>query len=277
MPKPTQVTREKDGMPGISELTADLDHYLRERYGYKKETCSHNYQTVFTRTEKADLYLRFKPETHFHPNSLVIARLAFQRQRVGEGTAFLRFLTEIAPKHGIEHIAIEQVITDPGTAFAIKFGFKKIFNDFQRTIPVHELKLRLNAGITNPKSAIAHRHSPAPKRSHNWSQHSDKTPDPSKFHPIPSPARSCGGGVQTLGTTVILNGIEYHFQFASDTQRDGVGLKCFTTDKKTTHAVLEIFKHNGKRQFTFRQWGSDLPLELVEFAISVAKKDLGSL
>lgn len=110
------------------ELRADIDHYLMERFKYRKSLVRLTMDNIITthRNSRVDLYSRIrKIESRFPPDCLIIARLGFSKERIGHGTHFLRFLTGIAQKHGFNHIGIE-CANDKGSAFAKKLGFYSI-------------------------------------------------------------------------------------------------------------------------------------------------------
>ena len=110
------------------ELRADIDHYLMERFKYRKSLVRLTVDNIIAtrRNSRIDLYLRIrKVESLFPPDCLIIARLGFSKERIGYGTHFLRFLTGIALKHGFRYIGIECANTKSG-AFAKKLGFNSI-------------------------------------------------------------------------------------------------------------------------------------------------------
>mgnify|MGYP000009130350 FL=1 len=110
------------------ELRADIDRYLMERFKYHKSLVYLTLHNVITtrRNSRIDLYLRIrKVESLFPSDCLIIARLGFSKERIGHGTHFLRFLTEIALKYGFRHIGIECTNTK-SAAFAKKLGFCSI-------------------------------------------------------------------------------------------------------------------------------------------------------
>ena len=110
------------------ELRADIDHYLMERFKYRKSLVYLTIDNVITtrRNSRIDLYLRIrKVESLFPPDCLIIARLGFSKERIGHGTHFLRFLTGVALKYGFRHIGIECANTKSST-FAKKLGFNSI-------------------------------------------------------------------------------------------------------------------------------------------------------
>lgn len=110
------------------ELRADIDRYLMERFRYRKSLVRLTVDNIITtrRNSRVDLYLRIrKVESRFPPDCLIIARLGFSKERVGHGTHFHRFLTEVARKYGFNHIGIE-CANDKCGAFAKKLGFYSI-------------------------------------------------------------------------------------------------------------------------------------------------------
>ncbi|MCS2336419.1 GNAT family N-acetyltransferase [Bacteroides sp. BFG-606] len=107
------------------ELRADIDRYLMERFKYRKSFVCLTIDNVITtrRNSRIDLYLRIrKIESLFPPDCLIIARLGFNKERIGHGTHFLRFLTEVAQKYGFNHIGIE-CVNAKSRAFVQKLGF----------------------------------------------------------------------------------------------------------------------------------------------------------
>ena len=115
-------------MVEYEELRADIDRYLMERFKYRKSLVSLTIDNVITtrRNSRIDLYLRIrKVESLFPPYCLIIARLGFNKERIGHGTHFLRFLTRIALKYGFRYIGIE-CANEKSDAFAKKLGFYSI-------------------------------------------------------------------------------------------------------------------------------------------------------
>lgn len=110
------------------ELRADIDRYLMESFKYRKSLVSLTIDNVITtrRNSRIDLYLRVrKVENLFPPDCLIIARLGFSKERIGHGTHFLRFLTEIALKYGFRYIGIE-CANSKSSMLAKKLGFYSI-------------------------------------------------------------------------------------------------------------------------------------------------------
>lgn len=110
------------------ELRADIDRYLMERFKYRKSLAFLTVDNIIAtrRNSRVDLYLRIRRvESRFPPDCLIIARLGFSKERVGHGTHFLRFLTEVAPKYSFNHIGIE-CANDKSCALAKKLRFYSI-------------------------------------------------------------------------------------------------------------------------------------------------------
>ena len=110
------------------ELRAEIDRYLMERFKYRKSLVCLTVDNVIDtrRNNRVDLYLRIRRiESRFPPDCLIIARLSFSKERIGYGTHFFRFLTEVARKYGFNHIGIE-CANDKSRAFAKKLGFYSI-------------------------------------------------------------------------------------------------------------------------------------------------------
>ena len=84
------------------ELRNDIDRYLMERFKYSKSLVYLTVDNIIAtrRNSRIDLYLRIRRvESRFPPDCLIIARLGFSKERIGHGTHFLRFLTEVARKY----------------------------------------------------------------------------------------------------------------------------------------------------------------------------------
>lgn len=110
------------------ELRANIDRYLMERFKYRKSLALLTVDNIITtrRNSRVDLYLRIRRiKSRFPPDCLIIARLSFTKEWVGHGTHFLQFLTEVARKHGFNHIGIE-CANDKSSALAKKLGFYSI-------------------------------------------------------------------------------------------------------------------------------------------------------
>lgn len=110
------------------ELRADIDRYLMGRFKYRKSLICLTVDSVIAtrRNSQVDLYLRIRRiKSQFPPDCLIIARLSFTKERIGHGTHLLQFLTEVARKHGFNHIGIE-CANDKSSALAKKLGFYSI-------------------------------------------------------------------------------------------------------------------------------------------------------
>lgn len=110
------------------ELRNDIDRYLMERFKYRKSLVYLTMDNIIAtrRNSRVDLYLRIrKVESRFPPDCLIIARLGFSKERIGNGTHFLSFLTGVARKYGFNYIGIE-CANIKSSAFAKKLGFYSI-------------------------------------------------------------------------------------------------------------------------------------------------------
>ena len=128
-------------MIGYEELRADIDQYLMERFKYRKSLVCLTIDNVITtrRNSRIDLYLRIrKVKSLFPPDCLIIARISFKKERIGHGSHFVRFLTEIALKYGYRYIGIEST-NEKSSSFARKLGFQSI-DSSNYAIPVENLR-----------------------------------------------------------------------------------------------------------------------------------------
>jgi len=110
------------------EICKAIDIYLMKRFGYRRSLVYLTLDNIVTtrRNGRIDLYLRIrKVESLFPPDCLIIARIGFWKERIGHGSHFVRFLAEIALKHGYKHIGIEST-NEKSASFARKLGFKSI-------------------------------------------------------------------------------------------------------------------------------------------------------
>jgi len=67
-------------------------------------------------------------------------------------------------------------------------------------------------------------------------------------------------------------GQEFEFVVGSDVQRDGMYFE--VTDTLAEPDVLEVFYSDQTDQMTFTAYRRDIPLELVEWALTMAKERL---
>jgi hypothetical protein len=64
---------------------------------------------------------------------------------------------------------------------------------------------------------------------------------------------------------------DYEVIIASDVHtRDGIGIEIWHDDK----LLIEVFRDDGNKQYTFSTYENDLPLELVEECISHFKEEI---
>lgn len=105
-----------------------IDIYLMKRFKYR---CSLIYLTpdnivTTRRNSRIDLYLRIRrKESLFPSDCLIIARISLKKERVGNGSHFVRFLAETALKYGYKYIGIEST-NDKSSSFARKLRFQSI-------------------------------------------------------------------------------------------------------------------------------------------------------
>lgn len=123
----------------VENFCDELNEYLQQRFCYKKRyaTCT-VYNTIEAKTDKFDLYFRYKPKNQ---DILIIARIGFKEQKKGYGTSLLNFLSEVSLKHNINYIYIESYNKN-SLEFGKKLGFE-VMNDFYMTISTEDLILNL--------------------------------------------------------------------------------------------------------------------------------------
>jgi len=127
-------------MNEYEEIRKEIDIYLMKRFKYRLSLVSLTPDNILTtrRNSRIDLYLRIrKVESLFPPNCLIIARISFQKERIGHGSHFVRFLAEIAVKYGFKYVGIEST-NEKSSSFAKKLGFYSI-DDFNYAISMKNL------------------------------------------------------------------------------------------------------------------------------------------
>ncbi len=67
-------------------------------------------------------------------------------------------------------------------------------------------------------------------------------------------------------------GQEYNYVVGSDVQRDGMYLE--VTDTLPEPDVLEVFYSDQTNHMTFTAYRPDIPVELIEWALTVARERL---
>ena len=98
-----------------------------QRFNYRTPPIKYvMHNTLDARRAAFNIYLRLPPVPHpTSSNTLVIARISFQKTRAGHGSSLLAFLAEQSKKYVYEHIVIEQT-NENSSSFAKKMGFKKV-------------------------------------------------------------------------------------------------------------------------------------------------------
>ena len=115
-------------MNGYEEIRKEIDSYLMRRFKYRLSLVYLTPDNIIVtrRNKRVDLYLRIRRVASiFPPDCLIIARIGFRKERIGNGTHFVCFLSQIALKYGFRYIGIESV-NDKSRAFAEKLGFYSI-------------------------------------------------------------------------------------------------------------------------------------------------------
>lgn len=127
-------------MNEYEEIRTEIDIYLIKRFKYRLSLVYLTPDNVVTtrRNSRVNLYLRIRrKESLFPPDCLIIARISFQKERIGHGSHFVRFLAGIALKYDFKHIGIEST-NDKSSSFARKLGFRSI-DGSNYAIPVEYL------------------------------------------------------------------------------------------------------------------------------------------
>lgn len=115
-------------MSEYEEIRKEIDTYLMKRFKYRLSLASLTPDNIVStrRNSRVDLYLRIRRvRSLFPPDCLIIVRIWFSKERIGHGTHFVRFLSEIALKYGFNHIGIEST-NEKSRAFAKKLRFHSI-------------------------------------------------------------------------------------------------------------------------------------------------------
>lgn len=127
-------------MNEYEEIRKEIDTYLMRRFKYRLSLVYLTPDNIIVtrRNKRVDLYLRIRRVTSiFPPDCLIIARIGFRKERIGNGTHFVHLLSEIALKYGFKYIGIESV-NDKSRAFAEKLGFYSIDN-FNYAVSIENL------------------------------------------------------------------------------------------------------------------------------------------
>lgn len=107
-----------------------------ERFKYRKLLVYLTADNIITtrKNSRIDLYLRIRRiESRFPPDCLIIARLGFSKERIGHGTHFLNFLTEIARNYDFKQIGIE-CANSKSSILVQTLGFSSIDSEKLRNI-----------------------------------------------------------------------------------------------------------------------------------------------
>lgn len=130
----------------IDILCEELNHYLKGRFGYKRNPAEvGNFgKTIVAERKKFQIYLRLDEhnENIKTASSIVIAQIFFQSTRVGHGHSLLEFLCIIAERLRIIEIGIESANSKSGN-FAKKYGFTSLDDGSSWSINIEDLSYRL--------------------------------------------------------------------------------------------------------------------------------------
>lgn len=127
-------------MNEYEEIRKEIDIYLMKQFRYRRSLVYLTPDNIVTtrRNSRIDLYLRIRRiESLFPPNCLIIARIGFQKERIGHGSHFVRFLAEISLKYGFKDIGVEST-NEKSKTFAEKLGFHSI-DGFNYAVSVEKL------------------------------------------------------------------------------------------------------------------------------------------
>lgn len=115
-------------MNEYEEMRKEIDIYLMKRFKYRLSLVRLTPDNILItrRNSRLDLYLRIRRvESIFPPDCLILAQISFRKERIGNGTHFVRFLSEIALKYGFRYVGIEST-NKKSSSFAKKLGFYSI-------------------------------------------------------------------------------------------------------------------------------------------------------
>lgn len=115
-------------MNEYEEIRKTIDTYLMKRFKYRRPLLYLTPDNIIVcrRNKRINLYLRIRrKESLFPPDSLIIARISFKKERIGHGSHFVNFLAKTALKYGFKYIGIEST-NEKSRAFAEKLSFRSI-------------------------------------------------------------------------------------------------------------------------------------------------------
>lgn len=127
-------------MSEYEEIRKAIEIYLMNRFEYRLPILYLTFDNVIAseRNKHIDLYLRLRrKESQFPTDCLIIARIGFNQERIGHGTHFIRFLSEIAVKYGFKHIGIEST-NEKSCSLVEKLSFYSI-DGFNYAVSVENL------------------------------------------------------------------------------------------------------------------------------------------
>lgn len=128
----------------IDQLAKDLEAFIHQRFNYKRKCAFAQWSTIDVHLKRVQLYLRFKPKGFWPDDTFVIARIEFERQREGHGTALLRKLVDLSGKYGYGTIGVEALSTPAIHSFVRKFGFTAHQGDNHWIISIDDLRTSLD-------------------------------------------------------------------------------------------------------------------------------------
>ena len=120
-------------MNEYEEMRKEIDIYLMKRFKYRLSLVRLTPDNILItrRNSRLDLYLRIRRVES------ILAQISFRKERIGNGTHFVRFLSEIALKYGFRYVGIEST-NKKSSSFAKKLGFYSI-DGFNYAISVKNL------------------------------------------------------------------------------------------------------------------------------------------
>lgn len=152
LPLPTSMATDKEwkafAIQQCSALLPHLQAFIIDRFDYKLRYVKPRLNTIFgtatARTKRYDIHLRMfcKPCDFWPRERLVLARIIFQEERVGHGSALLLRLVQLAPLLGYRYIGIESANPN-SSAFAQRLGFTPCQHGRNWLADVDMLKKRL--------------------------------------------------------------------------------------------------------------------------------------
>lgn len=134
------------------QVLDEINRWLNTVYPYKKPPAhlcdpidrASKFFRIDVHRKKFSIYLRLgKTWASSQNKSIVIAKICFEKERSGYGSALLKCLAKIAEKYNYENITIESV-NEKSRSFALKFGFSEYQNKNDYIITTEKLTTILN-------------------------------------------------------------------------------------------------------------------------------------